>query len=67
MMLSQHVPITVISKRLGHTNSRITLGIYVHAMKNDDVTPAKLGGDATGDIIARTRKLSAKESSAKLP
>jgi integrase len=56
MMLSQHVPITVVSKRLGHANSQITLNVYSHAMKNDELTAAKLWDDATGDIIARTRK-----------
>jgi integrase len=56
MMLSQNVPITVVSKRLGHANSQITLDVYSHAMKNDELTAAILWDDATGDIIARTRK-----------
>jgi integrase len=63
IMLSQHVPITVVSKRLGHANSQITLNVYSHAMKNDELTAAKLWDDATGDIIARTRKQSPVESS----
>jgi integrase len=63
MMLSQHVPITVVSKRLGHANSQITLNVYSHAMKNDELTAAKLWDDATGDIIARTRKQPPVESS----
>ena len=29
MLLSQHVPITVVSKRLGHANSQITLDVYL--------------------------------------
>ena len=65
MMLSQHVPITVVSKRLGHANSQITLNVYSHAMKNDELTAAKLWDDATGDIIARTRKQREQKSSAK--
>jgi integrase len=64
MMLSQHVPITVVSKRLGHANSQITLNVYSHAMKNDELTAAKLWDDATGDIIARTQKQAPKQSSA---
>jgi integrase len=56
MMLSQHVPITVVSKRLGHANSQITLDIYAHAMKNDEATAATLWDDATADIIGRTRR-----------
>jgi integrase len=55
MMLSQHVPITVVSKRLGHANSQITLDVYAHAMKNDEATAATLWDDATVDIIGRTR------------
>ena len=65
MMLSQHAPITVVSKRLGHANSQITLNVYSHAMKNDEATAAKLWDDATGDIIARTRKQHEQKSSAK--
>jgi integrase len=56
MMLSQHVPITVVSKRLGHANSQITLDVYAHAMKNDEATAATLWDDATADIIGRTRR-----------
>jgi hypothetical protein len=63
MLLSQHVPITVVSKRLGHANSQITLDVYSHAMKNDEATAAKLWDEATGDIIARTRKQAPKQSS----
>jgi hypothetical protein len=56
MLLSQHVPITVVSKRLGHANSQITLDVYSHARKNNEATAAKLWDEATGAIIARTRK-----------
>jgi integrase len=66
MMLSQHVPITVVSKRLGHANSQITLDVYAHARKKDESNAAVLWDDATGDIIARTRKQPKQESSAKL-
>jgi integrase len=65
MMLSQHVPITVVSRRLGHANSQITLDVYAHAMKNDEATAAKVWDEATGDIIARTRKQVGKETSRK--
>jgi integrase len=67
MILSQHVPITVVSKRFGHANSQITLDVYAHAMKNDESNAAVLWDDATGDIIARTRKQPKQESSAKAP
>jgi integrase len=62
MMLSQHVPITVVSKRLGHANSQITLDVYSHAMKHDEETAAILWEEATGSIIARTRKQPGKET-----
>jgi integrase len=63
MMLSKHVPITVVSKRLGHANSQVTLDIYSHAMKSDEATAAKLWDEATEDIITRTRKQPQKNSS----
>jgi integrase len=62
MMLSQHVPITVVSKRLGHANSQITLDVYSHAMKHDEETAAILWEEATGGIVARTRKQPSKET-----
>jgi integrase len=63
LLLSKHVPITVVSKRLGHANSQITLDIYSHAMKSDEVTAAKLWDEATEDIITRTRNQPQKKSS----
>jgi hypothetical protein len=53
----------VVSKRLGHANSQITLDIYSHAMKSDEVTAAKLWDEATEDIITRTRNQPQKKSS----
>jgi integrase len=63
LMLSKHVPITVISKRLGHANSQITLDIYSHPMKNDEATAAELWDEATAEIITRVRKAQPKKSS----
>lgn len=34
-LLSNHVSITAVSKRLGHKNSQITLSIYAHLMPED--------------------------------
>jgi integrase len=56
LMLSKHVPITVISKRLGHANSQITLDIYTHPMKNDEATAAEIWDEATAEIILRTKR-----------
>jgi len=47
MMLSQQVPLPVVSKRLGHANSNVTLGIYAHAMKSDESSAAIARDDAT--------------------
>jgi hypothetical protein len=52
----------VVSKRLGHANSQITLDVYSHAMKHDEETAAILWEQATGSIIARTRKQPGKET-----
>jgi integrase len=67
MMLSQQVPLPVVSKRLGHANSNVTLGIYAHAMKSDESSAAVAWDDATGDIITRTRKPPKQEGAAKTP
>lgn len=57
LMLSKHVPITVVSKRLGHANAYITQTIYAHAMKDDEATAADLWDEATSEIIGRTQKV----------
>jgi integrase len=56
MLLSQNVPITAVSKRLGHADSSITLRVYSHAMKADEDAAGQSWDNATADILARTRK-----------
>jgi integrase len=34
-LLSENVPITLVSKILGHANPAITMGIYAHELKED--------------------------------
>jgi integrase len=34
-LLSEHVPITMVSKILGHANVAITLSIYAYALEED--------------------------------
>ena len=63
MMLSKYVPIPIVSKRLGHANSQVTLDI--NAMKNDEATAADLWDEATAEIIGRTQGPRRKESPAK--
>jgi integrase len=46
-LLSQRVPIPVVSKYLGHANPSITLAIYSHMVDNDD----GLAGNAIDKIL----------------
>jgi hypothetical protein len=41
-LLSKNVPLPVVSKRLGHSNPNITLGIYAHAFEVDELAAAKV-------------------------
>ncbi len=65
MMLSKHVPIPIVSERLGDANSQVTLDFYAHAMKNDEASAAELWDEATSEIIGRTQEPARKESPAK--
>jgi hypothetical protein len=56
MQLSDGVPITVVSSRMGHANPNITLGIYAHAMPADQKAAALVWGNAMKDAIERARK-----------
>lgn len=40
-LLSQRMPIKAVSQRLGHSDVRITLGIYAHVLPGDDETLAQ--------------------------
>lgn len=40
MQLNAGIPIKVVSKRAGHANERITLGIYTHVLKEQDIQAA---------------------------
>jgi integrase len=62
MMLSQHVPIPIVSKHLGHGNSQVTLFIYSNAMRNDEASAAELWDDATAGN--RTHRKTAPERAA---
>lgn len=41
-LIADGVPITAVSRRLGHTNPNITLQIYAHALQSDDDNIARL-------------------------
>jgi integrase len=42
ILIAKGVPITAISKRLGHTSPKVTLSIYSHSMAGSDEEIAKI-------------------------
>jgi len=55
-LLSDGVPLAVVSERLGHADQNITLSIYSHAMPADTRAAAKVWNDAMADVIEDSRK-----------
>jgi site-specific recombinase XerD len=55
-LLSKGTPIPVVSKRLGHGNPNITLGIYAHALEAGELASTKVWEDAMADVIQEQRK-----------
>jgi integrase len=49
-LLSQQVPIPVVSKYLGHSNSSITLKVYAHMINDDD----GLAGNAIDNVLGES-------------
>ena len=37
LLLNEHVPLPIVSRRLGHANTQVTASIYSHAMRGDDM------------------------------
>jgi integrase len=62
-LLSKGVPIAVVSDRLGHANAAVTLGIYTHALKADELAASKVWEDAMADVIETKMKPAAKRVS----
>lgn len=52
LMLTQGVPIHIVSGRLGHANPSITLAIYAHFLPSADRLAADVIGDALTSINA---------------
>jgi len=65
-LLSNGVPIAVVSQRLGHSDQNITLSVYSHALPADTKAAAKVWNDAMADVIAESRKPSAERRPAKV-
>ncbi|MDP8988619.1 MAG: site-specific integrase [Acidobacteriota bacterium] len=63
-LLSNGVPVAVVSERLGHRDQNITLSVYSHAVPADTKAAAKIWNDAMADVIAESRKPDAELRSA---
>jgi integrase len=55
-LLSNGVPIAVVSQRLAHSDQNITLSIYSHALPADTRAAAKIWNDAMVDVISDARR-----------
>jgi integrase len=55
-LLSEGVPIPVVSQRLGHANPNITLAVYSHALPADVKAASKAWHNALADVISEERK-----------
>ena len=49
LLLAEGLPITAVSKRLGHANAAVTMTIYAHALDNGDAQAT----EAIGRALAR--------------
>lgn len=56
IQLSNGVPISVVSERLGHADQNITLSIYSHALPADRRAASKIWQDAMADVVAASRE-----------
>ena len=56
-LLSNKTPLPIVSERLGHANSAITLAIYSHVMKRDDAAVAATLDAGLGSIIPVKKSL----------
>jgi len=41
ILLSKHVPLATVSKRLGHSSVNITAGVYAHSFRADEIAAAE--------------------------
>jgi integrase len=56
ILLSNGVPVAVVSQRLGHADQNITLSIYSHALPADTLAAARIWNDSMADVIADARR-----------
>jgi integrase len=55
ILLSNGVPIAVVSERLGHADQNITLGIYSHSLPTDKNAASRSWHNALAQVIAERR------------
>jgi integrase len=55
VMLSEGVPLPVVSERLGHADQNITLSIYSHCLPTDRKAASRTWHNALADIISEGR------------
>jgi integrase len=51
LLLSNGVPLAIVSERLGHANQNITLSIYSHSIPGDKRAAASAWNSAMVDVI----------------
>lgn len=56
LLLSNGVPLAVVSEQLGHADQNITLSIYSHAIPADKRAASKVWSGAMADVIQTGRK-----------
>ncbi len=56
VLLSEGVPLPVVSQRLGHADPNITLSVYSHAMPADVRAASKAWSNALAEVISEGRK-----------
>lgn len=55
VLLGQGVPLPVVSERLGHADSNITLRVYSHALPADVRAASTAWRNALGEVISESR------------
>ncbi|HEY1754190.1 MAG TPA: tyrosine-type recombinase/integrase [Bryobacteraceae bacterium] len=65
ILLSNGVPVAVVSQRLGHADQNITLSIYSHALPADSRAAAKIWNNSMAEVIASAGRAGKKFSAGK--
>lgn len=52
LLIGGHVPVTTVSKRLGHSRTSVTLDVYAHALREQDENASEV----LDDLLTRKKK-----------